>query len=68
MITSDRFLKFAAECKSMAKVSPSPENKAVWDDLAQRWIRCAELMNRQILNDHVRPLVKRRRPKVYNSN
>ena len=45
MNTSDRFLKFAAECQVMAKFSPSSENKAVWRGLAQRWIRCAELMD-----------------------
>ena len=38
MHTSDRFLKFAAECQVMAKFSPSSENRAVWRGLAQRWI------------------------------
>ena len=47
MNTSDRFLKFAAECQVMAKFSPSSENRAVWRGLAQRWIRCAELMDHQ---------------------
>jgi len=64
MITPERFLKFAAECESMAKFSPSRENKAVWNGLAQRWVRCAELMNHQDLSDHRRSLVKRRHAKV----
>jgi hypothetical protein len=44
MGASDRFLRFAAECEVMAKFSRSPENRAVWRGLAQRWVRCAELM------------------------
>jgi hypothetical protein len=41
MKTSDRFLRFAAECEAKAKFSPSLENRAVWRGLAERWIRCA---------------------------
>jgi hypothetical protein len=47
MNASDRFLKFAAECEVMAKFTPSPENKVVWHRMAERWIRCAELIERQ---------------------
>ncbi len=59
MHTSDRFLKFAAECQVMAKFSPSSENRAVWRGLAQRWIRCAELMDHQDLENHSRRSLKR---------
>ncbi len=38
MHTTDRFLRFAAECEVMAKFTRSPENKAVWNGLAQRWL------------------------------
>ena len=58
MNTSDRFLRFAAECEVMAKFSPTPENRAVWSGLAERWIRCAKLMDHQDSNDH-RSSVKR---------
>jgi len=44
MDATDRFLRFAAECEVMAKVTRSRENKAVWNGLAQRWLRCAEVM------------------------
>jgi hypothetical protein len=54
MNTSDRFLRFAAECEVMAKFSRSPENRAVWSGLAQRWQRCAELLEHQYLNDRTR--------------
>jgi hypothetical protein len=47
MNTSDRFLRFAAECEVMAKFSRTPENRAVWNGLAERWVRCAKLMDRK---------------------
>ncbi len=47
MHTADRFLKFAAECELMAKSTRSPENRAVWNGLAQRWLRCVELLEQQ---------------------
>lgn len=43
MHAADRFLRFASECQVMAKYTRSPESRAVWNGLAQRWIRCAEL-------------------------
>ena len=53
MDAMDRFLRFAAECEGMAKVTRSRENKAVWNGLAQRWLRCAEMMG------HSHPSVQR---------
>lgn len=47
MITSDRFVRFAAECEVMAKFTSSPENRVVWNRIAERWLRCAELLERQ---------------------
>ncbi len=47
MMTSERFLRFAAECEVMAKFSRSRENKIVWNRIAERWVRCAELMDKQ---------------------
>jgi hypothetical protein len=46
MNASDRFLRFAAECEVMAKITHSQENKIVWK-LAQRWLQFAELMDQQ---------------------
>jgi hypothetical protein len=63
MDTSERFLKFAAECEAMAKFSHGRENKKVWSGLAQRWIRCAALVDHQYSNNHGGNLVKRR-PRV----
>lgn len=43
MPATDRFLKFAAECEVMAKFTRNRESRAVWNGLAERWIRCAQL-------------------------
>jgi hypothetical protein len=50
MHTTDQFLRFAAECQVMARFTRNPENKAVWNGLAQRWLRCAELMDQEYTN------------------
>ena len=47
MDTTDQFLRFAAECEVMARFTRNPENKAIWNGLAQRWLRCAELLDRE---------------------
>ena len=47
MSASEQFLKFAAECELMAKFTPSPENKVTWHSMAERWVRCAEVYERQ---------------------
>ena len=49
MDASERFLKFAAECELMANITPSRANKTVWRRMAERWIRCAEFIERQDL-------------------
>jgi hypothetical protein len=67
MNTSDRFLRFAAECEVMAKFSRTPENRAVWSGLAKRWIRCAKLMDRQDSESHSRRFLKRYPKAVYSS-
>lgn len=67
MDATDRFLRFAAECEVMAKFSRSPENRAVWSGMAQRWIRCAELMDRQDSDAHGGVAAKRRHRAAYGS-
>jgi hypothetical protein len=52
MDASERFLRFAAECELMAKSMRSRENKTVWRRLAERWVRCAELVERQYSLTH----------------
>ena len=49
MSPSQQFLRFAADCESMAKLTPGRRNGSDWDRLAQRWLRCAEWAERQSL-------------------
>ena len=44
MNPSDKFRKFAAECREMAKFARSHGSKATWNHLAARWIQQAELV------------------------
>lgn len=61
MNPSEKFLRFAAECQHMARFSRSPENKTTWSSMAERWMRCAELIERQSLHGHRDGLAKRHR-------
>ena len=47
MSASEQFLKFAAKCELMAKFTSSLENKVTWHRMAERWVRCAEVYERQ---------------------
>ena len=49
MTPSEQFLRFAADCESMAKLTPDPENEPAWGRLADRWARCAEWAHRESL-------------------
>ena len=61
MDASERFLKFAAECELMANITPSRANKTVWRRMAERWIRCAEFIERQDSLVHAASLTKHHR-------
>jgi hypothetical protein len=67
MNTADRFLRFAAECEVMAKISRSRENRTVWSGLAQRWQRCAELLDHQYSYSNDRISSVKRYPKAMHS-
>ena len=47
MNTAEKLYRFAAECEFMAKLTHNPKNKTIWTHMAERWIRCAELFDRQ---------------------
>jgi hypothetical protein len=61
MHAADRFLKFATECHVMAELSPTRENKRVWDGLAQRWLRCAKMIDN--LDNDLKSSASKRRAK-----
>ena len=52
MNPSENFVRHAAECELMAKFTHLSENRAVWIRMAERWLRCAELNDRQTLAAH----------------
>lgn len=41
------FERFAAECEAMAAGTRNPKDRDVWMRLAQRWLRCAALMEQE---------------------
>jgi hypothetical protein len=47
MNLSEKFERFAAECEAMAKIAHTSENQARWKRMAERWLQCAELNERQ---------------------
>jgi hypothetical protein len=61
MNPAEEFVMFAAECESMAKFTHTPENKALWKRMAERWLRCAELYDRQNSATQHGKLTKRQR-------
>jgi len=65
MNTSEKFLKFAAECEFMAQLTHNPNNKTVWRQMAERWLRCAELIDRQSASSHDASYTKRHRKSAH---
>lgn len=61
MNPSEKFLRFAAECEFMAKFTHSPENRAVWTRMAERWVRCAQLYESECSAVHSAGSAKRHR-------
>jgi len=61
MDPSEKFLRFAAECEHMARFTRIPENRTIWNDMAERWIRCAKQIDRQSLQAHRNGATKRHR-------
>jgi hypothetical protein len=61
MDPSEKFVKFAAECESMAKFTHTAENTEVWKRMAERWRRCAEVYDRQSSMSHQANTAKRNR-------
>lgn len=57
MTSSEKFRKFAAECKSMAKFTHDPNNREAWNQMAERWSRCADTFDAAAM--HAREPAKR---------
>lgn len=50
----EHFQRYAAECEAMARGTRNPRDKEVWTGLAQRWLKCAALMEREEADVHAR--------------
>jgi hypothetical protein len=62
MNPSEKFLRFAAECEAMVKLARTRESKETWRGLAARWIRYAELVERQSATAHDRIAKRHQKP------
>jgi hypothetical protein len=60
MNPSEKFLRFVAECEAMVKLARTRESKNTWRGLAARWIRYAELLERQSATAHDRIRIAKR--------
>jgi hypothetical protein len=67
MNPSENFVRFAAECELMAKFTHISENRTVWIRMAERWLRCAELNDRQTSTAHDANLAKRHRTATHSN-
>jgi hypothetical protein len=67
MEPSEKFLRFAAECELMAKFTRSPENKTIWTRMAERWLRCARLYDRENEIAHSAGSARRHRTPAHSS-
>jgi hypothetical protein len=67
MDPSEKFLRFAAECELMAKFTHSPENRTVWTRMAERWVRCARLYDRESAATHSPTPARRHRTSARSS-
>jgi hypothetical protein len=65
MNPSEKFMRFAAECEHMAKFTRSPENRTVWIRMAERWMRCAQLYDRESSAVQSASVARRHRPATH---
>ena len=38
----ETFRQHAADCRSMAKIASDPASRETWNQMAERWMRCAQ--------------------------
>jgi hypothetical protein len=56
----DEFLKHAADCQQMAKLTRDPQSRATWNRMAERWMDCAERFKRSYAAARATPKRHRR--------
>ena len=63
IMSVEHFQRFAAECEAMADGTRNPLEKELWMGLAERWLRCAALMERE--ESEVRARRKKQRETIH---
>jgi hypothetical protein len=53
MSTSEKFLRFAKECETMAESARDRETRLVWQDFAKRWNRYAQAFESRAAKAHI---------------
>ncbi len=53
-MTVEKLQRFAAECEAMANGTRNPKDRDVWTGLAQRWLQCAALVEREESDSYAR--------------
>jgi hypothetical protein len=56
MNPSEKCVMLAAECERMAELTCTPESKCVWIRMAERWLQCARLYDREASVAHLTSL------------
>ena len=56
MNPSEKCVMLAAECERMAELTHTPESKCVWIRMAERWLQCAQLHDREASAAHLASL------------
>jgi hypothetical protein len=66
----EEFRRYARECRSMARDTHDPGSKTSWNNLAARWVRCAELQEAQERSERRIDKYRRERPiyRLYRSD
>jgi len=63
MNSSEELRRHAVECVQMAKFLRNKENKAAWNSIAERYVRCAKWYDsRRALADHLKDLRVHKKP------
>ena len=55
----ETFRRHADDCRSMARIAKDPESRATWNQMAERWLRCATNAQLSEAEDHRRDPRKR---------
>jgi hypothetical protein len=62
---SEKFLRFAAECETMANLARDRESRSVWQDFAARWSRHAQSVESRLAKARIERTTRpRRRPAI----